>query len=288
MVALFGALDHCPQGDSRLKRAFAIASLALLLAVPTAGAATIVPHRAVYDLSLSRSGNGAGITGAEGRIAFEIQGSACEGWTVSFRMATRYQPETGEASLVDTQTTSYEGGDALEFRHQVKELVNGEIKDDFRISVSRDRVDAEGEGSLTGSGDEGFVIPAGAAFPMQHQFRLMELGAAGGGRDSSVVFDGSDKAKTYRAISFVGRAKEPGSIADDNDNPEAAALKGLTAWPVTISYFPVTGDQEMPDYQVNLNMYENGVSTGVLLDYGSFSLTGRLSRLEMLDASPCP
>lgn len=271
-----------------MKSVFAAAVVPLLLSVSAVEAATVIPHRAVYDLSLSRSGNGSGLSAAEGRIAFEIQGSVCEGWTVSFRMATRYQPESGEANLVDTQTTSYESADALDFRHQVKEIINGEVKDDHRISVSRTAMAAAGEGTVQGKEDKTFTVPAGAAFPMQHQLRLMALGEAGGGRDSSLVFDGSGEVKSYQAISFVGPARTPGSVAADQDNPEAASLKGLAAWPTTISYFPETGGEDMPDYQVSLNMYENGVATGVVLDYGAFALTGRLAKLEVLEAPPCP
>ena len=61
---------------------------------------------------------------------------------------------------------------------------------------------------------------------MQHQLRLMALGEAGGGRDSSVIFDGSDEGKSFRAISFVGKAKPPGSLARDAGNPAAAAAQG--------------------------------------------------------------
>lgn len=271
-----------------MKSVIAIAAAALMLTVGATQAATIMPHRAVYDLSLARGGNGGGVIAAEGRIAFEVQGSACEGWTVSFRMATRYQPEQGESTLIDTQTTSFEAAGGLQFRHHLKESVNGEVKEETRISLSRDAVGTEAEGTLQGKEDRTFRVPAGALFPMQHQLALMALGEAGGGRDSSIVFDGSGEARSYRAISFVGRAKPFDSITGDAANPEAAALRGLNAWPTTISYFPETGDQDTPDYQVSLNMYENGVATGVLLDYGRFALSGRLARLEMLEAAPCP
>jgi len=263
-------------------------TVALLLAVAPAQASNIAPHRAVYDLTLMRADSRASVSSVEGRLAFEIQGSNCEGWTISFRMATKYSPSEGEASLIDTQSISYEGPGALDFRHQTKEAINGKVKEDNRIKVSRASIDSEGEGEVDNAASEAFTIAPGTILPMQHQLKLMALGEAGGGRDASTIYDGSDGAKTFRAISFVGRAKLPGSIERDAENPEAAPLAGLAAWPMTVSYFPGKNGEETPDYQISFDMYENGVATGLVLDYGAFALSGTLTNLQMLQAASCP
>ncbi len=260
----------------------------VLLAAAQAQAATIAPHRAIYDLTLLRSGGGSALQSANGKLAFEIQGSSCEGWTVSFRMATKYRPAEGPATLIDTQSTTYEGPGALDFRHQLKETVGGEAKPDIRLKLSRSAVDAEGQGEITSKSGEAFTLPAGTALPMQHQMKLMALGEAGGGRDSSVIFDGSDESKTFRAISFVGKAKAAGSIQRDMTNPVAAPLANVASWPMTISYFPVEGEDEVPQYQVNFDMYANGVASGLVLDYGDFTLAGKLTDLQMMEPAACP
>ncbi len=261
---------------------------AMLLAAASAEAATVAPHRAIYDLSLLRASEGASLQSATGRLAFEVEGSSCEGFTVSFRMATKYRPKEGEQTVIDTQTATYEGPGALEFRHQVKETINGDLKEDLRIKLTRPAVDAEGSGTVTGKPSDGFDVPPGTALPMQHQLKLMTLGEAGGGRDSSVVFDGSDDGKSFRAISFVGKEKPAGAIPRDVSNPAAAPLQALGSWPMSISYFPLEGGEETPEYQVSFDMYENGVATGLVLDYGDFVLSGTLTNLDMLPASECP
>lgn len=260
---------------------------ALLLAT-AAEAATVAPHRAVYDLSLLRANEGASLQSASGRMAFEIEGSSCEGYTVSFRMATRYRPKEGDMTVIDTMTTTYEGPGALDFRHQLKETIDGAVREDKRIKMTRAALGSEGEGSLSTKSAAPFTVPAGAMLPMQHQLRLMALGEKGGGRDSSVIFDGSEEGKSFRAISFVGKAKPPGAVARDAGNPAAAPLKSLGSWPMTISYFPLEGDAETPEYQVSFDMYENGVATGLVLDYGQFALKGQLTDLKMLEATSCP
>lgn len=269
---------------------YALPLLAILvLGSPGAEAAiTAAPHRAIYDLTLLRAGDSANLQSATGRLAFEIQGSSCEGYTVSFRMVAKYRPSEGAATLIDTQSTTYEGPGALDFRHQVKEMVNGQMKDEAKLKLTRPAADQEGKGEITSKGNESFTLAGDVFLPMQHQFKLMALGEAGGGRDSSQVYDGSDGPKTFQAISFVGKTKLPGTIARDAAEPAAAALKALAAWPVTVSYFSAGKDESTPDYQVSFDLYENGVATGLVLDYGDFALSGKLADLTMFDASECP
>ncbi len=269
-----------------MKTAFAF--LALLLLAGGADAAQLAPHRAIYDLSLLRVNEGASLQSASGKLAFEIDGSQCEGYTVNFRMATRFRPEEGAATLYDTVTTTFESPEATELRHQMKEHVDGKLREEVKIKMTRPSAEAAGEAEVSSKPGEPVAVPAAAMLPMQHQLRLMALGETGGGRDESVIFDGSDGGKSFQVIAFVGKEKPAGSIARDKDNPAAAALKGNRAWPMTVSYYELEGGAETPDYQVSFDLYDNGVATGLVLDYGEFALRGTLSDLKLLDQPSCP
>ena len=72
--------------------------------------------------------------------------------------------------------------------------------------------------------------------------------------------------------------------------PELATLK---RWPVTISYFEQkdekaeqTGEQT-PVYAITFELFENGISRALVLDYNDFTITGELSSLEMKKEKPC-
>ena len=249
--------------------------LGLCLGAQGAEAATIAAHRAVYDLSLVQLRKGTNLSSVTGRLAFEIDGSACDGWSVSFRMMNRFQPTEGNARMVDTQSTSFESGDGLTMRYNQKEFVNSTMQSETRIGVTRDAAGKEGRGELGEPGTAPFAVPATAAFPMQHQLRLMAAAEQGQSRDDSTIFDGSDGDKTFRAITFIGKRRPP-------------ALWGEASWPVTISYYHDTGElRDTPDYQVSFDLYENGVATGLVLDYDDFVLGGDLAKLEMLDQASC-
>ena len=69
-----------------------------------------------------------------------------------------------------------------------------------------------------------------------------------------------------------------------------AVLTRLVRWPVTISYFDkgAKGGEQMPIYAITFELYENGVSRALKLDYGDFVVNGEMTSLEMRDVKPCP
>ncbi len=262
---------------------------AFLLAATAAQGATIAPHRAVYDLKLIKSSGEGSFASVAGRLAFEIQGSSCEGWTTSFRMVNRYRPAEGEIRTSDTQSTTFESGDGLDLRYNQKEFMDLKPQSEKKIKVSRATPAADGSGETGDAETRPFTVPAGALFPMQHQINLMDKAASGETRDTSLIYDGSDGEKTFRAITFFGKRKAAGSNARDQTNSVAAPLSKLPSWPLSISYYPTSGDeQDTPTYQVGFDLYENGIATGLVLDYGSFTLGGELKNLEIMKATDCP
>jgi hypothetical protein len=73
----------------------------------------------------------------------------------------------------------------------------------------------------------------------------------------------------------------------DEDTQTASALSGIRRWPVVISYFNEAAGDAPPDYTLSFDLYENGVSGSLKLDYGAFALRANLRKLEILPATAC-
>ena len=43
----------------------------------------------------------------------------------------------------------------------------------------------------------------------------------------------------------------------------------------------------MPLYDLAVEIYENGITQSMTLNYSSFSMKGKLTRLELLPITPC-
>lgn len=280
-------MDHRNHGDSRVLKRVLLAGVFLTLA-SQAFASVIVPHRAIYDLQLLRTTQGANVGAVSGRMAYEVSGSECDGWTVSFRLVNRFDYTEGTSRLFDTQSSSWETGDGKEMNYSEREFVDNKQESEKRLSVARAEKNGVGEVRMSLPNEKTLSITADTIFPMRHQLRLMDAAEKGETRDVSLVYDGSDGEKTMRAITTIGKKINAGEGKLDRDNAQAASLLKLPSWPVTIGYYSAEEpDAETPLYQINFDMYENGVSTGIVMDYGNFALSGKLAHLEFLKANTC-
>src|SRR5271165_271332 len=121
-------------------------------------------------------------------------------------------------------------------------------------------------------------------FPTQHIERLIDSAKHGGGIVQARVYDGSDTgAKIFATMAVVG--KEATKPSDDDKT--AVELQGVRRWPVVVSYFDENSKDFAPEYTLSFDLYENGVSGTLKLDYGQFALRAQLRKLELLPTSAC-
>ena len=252
----------------------------------------LAPHRALYELSPARVDQAGKVMPLDGRLAYEITGSACDGYTVNYRIANRFQDPGSGSKLVDTQLNVFEAADGTQFDVEQHQLAGTDGAPAQRLSVKRTQSGGVGQGKIISPEAQTFTLAADVLFPSALEIKLLHEAEQGMSRDSSLVFDGSDGKKVLKAITFIGKKRAPGSFAIDVANVELKPLAGLASWSMSTSYFPTdatSGDTnaDTADYQASFNMYENGVSSELLFDYGSYALKGKLTKLELLKPAPC-
>ncbi len=271
------------------KMFFGLLGLALpILWAVSAAAGTLAAHRAFYTLEASKLEANAGYSSIDGKLAYELTGNACDGYSVSFRIVNNYVQTDKPSQLIDTQLATWESGDGLEMNFRQKQFLNSTLQGEQKLDVKRPKTGDEAKGVMTAPKDLEFSVPGDAVFPSIHLLRLIAAAQNGLTHDVSMVYDGSDEEKPFKAVTFIGKKREPGSFAPDASNPEAQALKNLPSWPMSVSYYSVEKDAgDTPVYQSSFNVYENGVATELQLDYGSYALKGHLTKLELLDSGTC-
>src|SRR5262245_48264896 len=165
-------------------------------------AMTIRAHRAVYDLRLERSSEGSNVSGADGRMVMELTGSACEGWSTSFRRVMEMSPADGETQLFDNQVASWESGDGLSLQLNDKQFINNRLESETKLKAEMETDRSKGgKGVIDEPKAERFDLPSGALFPMAHQKHIMEAAERGESRDVSILFDGASGSKVFKVIS---------------------------------------------------------------------------------------
>jgi EipB-like len=248
--------------------------------------AEIVPHRALYDLTGINLEKKSGMTAVVGKLAYEVTGSSCDGWSTTYRIANRYEKTEGGTQLSDTQVTAWEAGDGSEMTINQKNYLDQFLSEETSLTA-RTVPNSEGTVQQTRPSETTFKIPEKAMFPIAHLKKLLESAAKGTGRDSTMLFDGSDKESTFRSVSIIGAlqsGKTRGTIAE-----AVQEMANMPSWPVTTGYYKIPDQNvELPDYQSSYVVFENGVSTALLFDYGTYQLRGVLVKLDMLPVEKCP
>ncbi len=245
---------------------------------------SLVSHRAVYELTLAKSVGTKSPTAAHGRIAFDFTGSACDGYVQNFRQLTELQPAEGPTRVSDMHSATFEDADGRSF--------------DFKVQTSIDSATAEavdgkawksGNGrlsvNLTKPKRSKVELDAGVVFPTEHLKRILAAAIAGENLLEVKVYDGSETGtKIYETTTYIGRPIADPAVEKAAHIPE---LDNIRRWPVSISYFDGGKKDDGPSYILSFDLYENGISRALKLDYGDFVLAGEMSSLELLNEPAC-
>lgn len=253
----------------------------------------LAPHRAVYDLKLSKSRGSRGIEAVRGRILYDFSGNACEGYALQFRQVSELNSGEGKTALSDLRSTTWEDGAARKFRFNSENMLNDKTTD--QVNGNAERTASAVSVSLSQPKQKKFSVPVGAVFPTEHMRRIVVAARAGKSILEFPVYDGSESGeKLYQTLTVIGRPIAPGDKPVEDAAAKIPELATLTRWPVTISYFEAKDEkgeqagEQTPVYSIAFEMYENGVSRALTLDYTDFTITGEMTALEMKKAKPCP
>jgi hypothetical protein len=269
-----------------------LALVAPAVAAPPTSPVFLAPHRAVYDLKLLKTTGSRGISSVRGRILYDFSGSPCEGYTLKFRQVSEIDSGETKAMLSDLRSTTWEDATARKFSFNSQNLLN-----DRRTEA----VDGRAERSATAvmvtlakPEVKKLTLPLDAVFPTDHMRRIIIAAREGKSILQFPVFDGSDNGqKLFHTLTVIGKPIAPGAKPPGDAAAKIPALAKLTRWPVTISYFESesakqqqTGEQT-PVYSISFELYENGISRALTLDYADFSLAGEMTGLELKKVKPC-
>jgi len=248
-------------------------------------------HQALYDLNLVKSRGSNAINSARGRILYNFSGNACEGYTSEFRQVSELESGEDKLTLSDLRSTTWEDGAGKSFRFKIDARMND--ADSSPVDGVAERTGDHVTVKLKQPEAKTLTLDGNTVFPTQQIQRIIEAAQAGKSLLELTVYDGSDNGeKVYNTLTVIGQPI-PGdrSITSPDPSTNSDAMKSLTRWPVTVSYFdhgakPTEGEQT-PVYAMSFELYENGVSRALVLDYNDFVISGALGKFDVKDSKPC-
>jgi len=262
-------------------------------AAPPADKVLLAPHRAVYDLKLAKSHGGRAIQEVRGRILYDFSGSACEGYQLQFRQVSELDSGEGKPALSDLRSTTWEDGTAKKFRFSSENMLDDNKTDS--VDGHAERTASTVAIDLSKPQQKKLTIPVGVVFPSEHMRRIIIAAREGKSILEFPVYDGSETGdKFFNTLTVIGRPILPGEKPPTDATTKMPALAKMTRWPVTISYFDQLeaaadhAGEQTPVYAIGFELYENGISRALVLDYADFTIAGDMTSLESKKEKPCP
>src|SRR5882724_187968 len=267
-----------------IPNALRLASVALAAAAVLGGpyAATaltptgeLAAHRAVYELKLAKTSGKGGAVAARGRILYDFSGNTCDGYKLDFRQVSELDNGEGKVTLSDLRSNTWEDGDAKNFHFKSENYMNDKLVD--QVDGQAVRQPSNIAVALTKPKDAKLSLDRSIVFPTEHVRRIIDAARAGKTILEFPVYDGSEKGeKIYNTLTVIGRMIPPNERVPTDAAAGLQALAGLGRWPVTVSYFDRAGasGEQTPVYAITFELYENGISRALLLDYNDFAIRG--------------
>jgi hypothetical protein len=256
----------------------------------SASGVQLTPHRAIYEMTLDDSTTGSNVANVRGRLVFDFTGSTCEGYTLNTRLVTQITDRDGRLATSDVRSSSWEQGNGGQFSFHSSQYLNQKLSEAVGGKAARKESNQSITVALERPAKTDLKLEGKALFPTQHSLAILDAASQGRTVLQADLYDGSEKGdRVYETTTFIGKPLPPGANKSLKTVEHAEALDTLTSWPVTIGYFnqSPTAEEGTPAYQLAFRLYANGVSRNLRIDYGNFSLTGELSRLEFYNPQDC-
>lgn len=267
---------------TRTAAVFTVAVLGMVSAtVPARAAVDILPHRALYAVSLEKAAPSSSIIDVQGRMGFEWR-DACDGWAVEQRYAMEFSRADGEGSVIQSSYSTWESKAGDVYRFFVKrDRGGGEERIEGKAVMPLPLGSGAGSVTFTEPEQQELALPADTLFPTEHTIRMIDAAISGKRFLRAPVFDGGEP-ETPSLISAVlgaGRSDDPPPI-------EAEAVQG-TYYPARMAWFGPDSEGSEPDFEMSIEVLANGIARSILVHYSEFSVRMTLEEVEALPKARC-
>lgn len=262
--------------------------LGLLISFPLirpamAAATGLVGYKAAYRLSLARPDIGGSTVGVAGVLTIDFA-DVCDGYALSQRLAMAVTDASGETRHNEFVISTWESRDGRSLRFNLDNRVNGQEVAHYAGHAEMKSGQAGGHVLYTLPAGKRMALPPGTVFPTEQIRHLIAAARKGETFRADTVFDGSGEDGLTSSGGAIGKPiPPPAAHAGSVLNP----LAGVESWPVRIAYFDYDATDSVPQNEVGIRLFADGVASDLVLDYGDFAIQGTLAKLELSPRPDC-
>jgi len=254
------------------------------ISVPqSAHAVDLASHKAIYDIRMKSAKTGSQVMDIRGKMLFVFKKS-CDGWISDHKFSLDYEYTGTPPAQVESQFTSFENFDGKSLNFSSSRATNGEQDQQLRGLAKIPSQGTKGLAKYSIPDDLSFNLNDGTLFPAAHTIKLIEAAEHGQKIVSATVFDGSDDKGPVEMNAVIGRKISP--LVDTKLDKNLMSKDG---WSMRLAVFPTDDDenQTTSDYEMTMNLLENGIIRDMTVDYHNFSVTQKLVAVEPIQEEKC-
>jgi len=254
-----------------MRRLVALAAF-LLLALPALAANSpavpLVAHRALYAMTLESARGD--VVAAHGTMGYEVI-DACDGWAVRQRLDMQVTNAEGQTIDMISDYATWEGKDGKRMRFHMKQTTDEAIASQTDGDATMEPGGGPGVARYTSPRRMSIKLPPGTLFPMAHTAALIDAARAGKHLLNLPLFDGtSETGAEYSSI-----------VITKWDKPRPTPWPTLSKLPSTrvhIAFYDWASKDMLPDYEVGMRYWENGVADDMTMDFGDFVMHAKMTQ----------
>jgi len=267
LVALLFAAPVAPRAADAVANVAAGAKLPGLVAPMAA-------HRATYTLILDPGHPNSDVIAGTGTMSYEVQ-DACDGWAVRQRLDMHLIGADGHRTHMVSDYATWEAKNGLSFRFHMRQTTDGQVVSRTDGQARLDGPGGPGVAHFTAPADTTRQLPRGTLFPMQHTETILRDAAAGKRFLALPLFDGTDDSGAENSAIVIVSRRGPAPAP-------APLLSALPSARVRLAFFPRKADAMLPDYEVGMRYWANGVADALNMNFGDFVMDGTLKSFTPL------
>lgn len=255
-------------------------ALSVTIADKAIAATQLVPHRAIYSVSLSPDSGGSPVIDVDGVMSMSLE-KTCDGWIFTQDMKSVITIEDGNTVQLSALFTSWESLDGGSYRFASRiQTGMGQL-----ILRGDARMNADGTGVAVYREPEQTEVslPKDTLFPVSHTIWLIDEAKAGTRSAPRIVFTGSEDLEAELVNAFIGDR----ITADHPAAKEFGALAEGDGWPLIMAFYPIASQTGVPTFEMRALQLENGVSPELVMNFGDFATRLMIQSLEPIELPSC-
>jgi hypothetical protein len=244
---------------------------------------TLASHRATYAMNLVSALPQSGIVDVTGVFLVE-QIPECKGVTLHQAVQLTMRAEGGAAISTRFAATLWESDDATSMTFSTVNEVAGDLVEAFTGTAALSGPRLGGAVEYTEPTASTLALPSGVLFPIALSRAVLAAAEAGTRLLDLIGFDGGGEDTLTTVSVFIGAHFAAGEETPANG---ADLLADQRSWHTRYAHYAFASQAAEPIFEVGYRLFENGVITDLILDYGGFQVSGTLETLENIPAPIC-